>query len=156
MVLVVIVFIYLKYTKHGYEINVVGESTNTARYAGMNVKKIVMRTMFLSGAICGIAGMTQVSGAAFTLGDGVAGGVGFTAIIVAWLSKLNPVIILIVTVLFSMLEKGCSVMQSSFGLSNAVSSILQGIILFFILAFDFFTRYRFVFRKSTNEKGGER
>ncbi len=156
LVLVVIVFIYLKYTKHGYEINVVGESTNTARYAGMNVKKIVMRTMFLSGAICGIAGMTQVSGAAFTLGDGVAGGVGFTAIIVAWLSKLNPVIILIVTVLFSMLEKGCSVMQSSFGLSNAVSSILQGIILFFILAFDFFTRYRFVFRKNTNEKGGER
>ncbi len=150
LLLVVLVFIYLNFTKRGYEIKVVGESTNTARYAGMNVKKIVMRTMFLSGAICGIAGMTQVSGAAFTLGEGVAGGVGFTAIIVAWLAKLNPVIILIVTVLFSMLEKGCSVMQSSFGLSTAVSSILQGIILFFILAFDFFTRYRFVLRKSTN------
>jgi len=148
LILVVILFIYLKYTKQGYEISVVGESVNTARYAGMNVKKIVLRTMFISGAICGIAGMTQVSGAAYTLGEGVAGGVGFTAITVAWLSKLNPVIILVVTVLFSMLEKGCSVMQSTFGLSAAVSGILQGIILFFILGFDFFTRYRFVFRKA--------
>lgn len=147
LLLVVIVLIYLKYTKQGYEITIVGESVNTARYAGMNVKKIVMRTMFLSGAICGIAGMTQVTGAAYTLGEGVAGGVGFTAITVAWLSKLNPVIILVVTVLFSMLDKGCSVMQSTFGLSSAVSGILQGIILFFILGFDFFTRYRFVFRK---------
>lgn len=147
LILVVIVFIYLRFTKQGYEISVVGESTNTARYAGMNVRKIVMRTMFISGAICGIAGMTQVTGAAYTLSDGVAGGVGFTAIIVAWLSKLNPVVILVVTVLFSMLEKGCSVMQSTFGLSSAVSSILQGIILFFILGFDFFTRYQFVFRK---------
>jgi simple sugar transport system permease protein len=147
LVLVVILFIYLKFTKQGYEIGVVGESINTARYAGMNVKKIIMRTMFISGAICGIAGMTQVTGAAFTLGEGVAGGVGFTAITVAWLAKLNPIIILVVTVLFSMLDKGCSVMQSTFGLSSAVSGILQGIILFFILGFDFFTRYQFVFRK---------
>lgn len=147
LILVVLVFVYLKFTKHGYEISVVGESTNTARYAGMNVKKIVMRTMFLSGAICGIAGMTQVTGAAYTLGEGVAGGVGFTAITVAWLARLNPIVILIVTVLFSMLDKGCSVMQSTFGLSSSVSSILQGIILFFILGFDFFTRYRFVFKK---------
>lgn len=147
IILVIVIFIYLKFTKQGYEISVVGESTNTARYAGMNVRKIILRTMFLSGAVCGIAGMTQVSGAAFTLGDGVAGGVGFTAIIVAWLAKLNPVIIMVVTLLFSMLEKGCSVMQSTFGLSAAVSSILQGIILFFILAFDFFTQYRFVLPK---------
>ncbi|MDF2944140.1 MAG: branched-chain amino acid transporter permease [Herbinix sp.] len=147
LILVVILFVYLKFTKQGYEIGVVGESINTARYAGMNVKKIVMRTMFISGAICGIAGMTQVTGAAFTLSEGVAGGVGFTAITVAWLSKLNPLIILVVTVLFGMLDKGCSVMQSTFGLSSAVSGILQGIILFFILGFDFFTRYQFVFRK---------
>jgi simple sugar transport system permease protein len=147
LVLVVVVFIYIRFTKHGYEISVVGESVNTARYAGMNVKKIMMRTMFISGAICGIAGMTQVSGAAYTLGEGVAGGVGFTAITVAWLSKLNPVVILVVTVLFSMLEKGCSVMQSAYGLSAAASGILQGIILFFVLAFDFFTRYQFIIRK---------
>lgn len=147
LILVVAVFIYIKYTKHGYEISVAGESIDTARYAGMNVKKIIMRTMFISGAICGIAGMTQVSGAAYTLGEGVAGGVGFTAIIVAWLSKLNPIYILIVTILFSMLDKGSSVMQSTFGLSQSVSAILQGIILFFILGIDFFTRYKFVFRR---------
>lgn len=148
LLLVVIIYVYIKYSKQGYEISVVGESVNTARYAGMNVKKVVLRTMFLSGAICGIAGMTQVSGAAFTLSEGIAGGVGFTAIIVAWLSKLNPWAILIVSVMFSTLEKGCSVMQSTFGLSSSVSGILQGIILFFILGFDFFTRYQFVVRKT--------
>ncbi len=152
LILVILLFVYLKFTKQGYEINVVGESINTARYAGMNVKKIILRTMFLSGAICGIAGMTQVTGAAYTLGEGVAGGVGFTAITVAWLSKLNPVVILVVTVGFSMLEKGCSVMQSTFGLSSAVSGILQGIILFFILGFDFFNHYRFAFRKGGIKK----
>lgn len=147
LVLVAVLFVYLKFSKQGYEIKVVGESVNTARYAGMNVKKIVLRTMFISGGICGIAGMAQVSGAAYTLGEGVAGGVGFTAITVAWLSKLNPILILVVTVLFSTLEKGCSVMQSTYGLSSAVSGILQGIILFFILGFEFFTQYRFVIRK---------
>ncbi len=147
LILVIFMFIYLKYSKHGYEISVVGESINTARYAGMNVKKIIIRTMFLSGAICGIAGMTQVSGAAYTLGAGIAGGVGFTAITVAWLSKLNPGIILVVTVMFSMLEKGCSVMESTFHISAFASGILQGIILFSILGFDFFTRYRFALRK---------
>lgn len=152
LILVILMFVYLKFTKQGYEISVVGESVNTARYAGMNVKKIILRTMFLSGAICGIAGMTQVTGAAYTLGEGVAGGVGFTAITVAWLSKLNPLVILFVTIAFSMLEKGCSVMQSTFGLSSAVSGILQGIILFFILGFDFFTRYRFAFRKGGIKK----
>lgn len=147
LILVVFMFIYLRFTKHGYEISVVGESTNTARYAGMNVKKIVMRTMFISGAICGIAGMVQTTGAAYTLSEGVAGGVGFTAIAVSWLAKLNPFAILIVSVLFGMLDKGCSVMQSTYGMSPAVSGILQGIILFFVLGFDFFTNYKFVFRK---------
>lgn len=149
LILVVIIFVYLKYSKHGYEISIVGESENTARYAGMNVRKIIMRTMFLSGAVCGIAGMCQATGSAFTLSEGIAGGVGFTAIIVAWLARLNPFMILVVTFLFSVLEKGSSVMQSAFGLSAAVSDLLQGIILFFILGFDFFKSYSLVFRKKT-------
>jgi len=152
LLLVAFMFVYLKFSKHGYEISVVGESINTARYAGMNVKKIIMRTMFISGAICGIAGMTQVSGAAYTLESGIAGGVGFTAITVAWLAKLNPSIILVVAILFSVLEKGCSVMQSTFGISSWASGLLQGIILFFILGFDFFTRYRFILRKGRQAK----
>ena len=152
LVLVVLVFVYMKYTKHGYEISVVGESQNTARYAGMNVSKIVLRTMFISGAICGLAGMVQVSGNTYTLSDGIAGGVGFTAIIVAWLARLNPFVIVVITALFSILEKGSSVMQSAFGLSSAVSDILQGIILFVVLAVDFFTRYALVIRGGKEEQ----
>lgn len=152
LVLVVLVFVYMKYTKHGYEISVVGESQNTARYAGMNVSKIVLRTMFISGAICGLAGMVQVSGNTYNLSDGIAGGVGFTAIIVAWLARLNPFVIVVITALFSILEKGSSVMQSAFGLSSAVSDILQGIILFVVLAVDFFTRYALVIRGGKEEQ----
>ncbi len=151
-ILVVIVFIYLKYTKHGYEIGVVGESHGTANYAGMNVKKIILRTMFLSGGICGIAGMAQATGSDMTLATGVAGGVGFTAIIVAWLAQLNPLGILLVSFLFSVLEKGSTLVQSEYGLSVDSADVLQGIILFCILASEFFIRYRFVFRK----KGGDK
>ena len=141
------VFVYLKYSKQGYEISVVGESQETARYAGMNVRRIVLRTMFLSGAVCGIAGMVQATGSDITLTTAVAGGVGFTAIIVAWLSQLNPVMILVVSFLFSVLEKGSSVVQSNYGLSVDCADVLQGIILFFILGCELFVRYKFVFRK---------
>ncbi len=144
LILTVIVFIYLKYTKHGYEISVVSESHATARYAGMNPKKIMLRTMFLSGAVCGIAGMVQATGSDMTLATSVAGGVGFTAIIVAWLAQLEPIAILIVSFLFAVLEKGSSVMQSTFGLSTYCADVLQGIILFFVLAGEFFIRYKFV------------
>lgn len=147
LVLVAIVYVYLKYTKSGYEISVVGESHNTARYAGINVNKVVLRTLFLSGAICGIAGMIQVSGAAYTLDAGIAGGVGFTAIIVAWLARLNAPVCLLVSLLFAVLTKGCSVMQSAFSISSTVSEILQGLILFSVLASDFFIEYRIRSRK---------
>lgn len=146
LLLVVFGFIYMKYSKHGYEVSVVGESQNTARYAGMNVKRIVVRTMFISGAVCGIAGMCQVAGAHYTLGDSVAGGVGFTAIIVAWLACLNPFVIVIVSCLFAILEKGCGVMESTFAVSSEVSAVLQGLILFIILGFEFFKQYRIIFR----------
>lgn len=147
LVLVVLVFIYLKYSKQGYEISVVGESQETARYAGMNVRKIVLRTMFLSGAVCGIGGMVQATGSDITLTTAVAGGVGFTAIIVAWLAQLNPVMIMVVSFLFSVLEKGSSVVQSNFGLSTDCADVLQGIILFFILGCELFVRYKLVISK---------
>ena len=132
LILVILIFIYIKFSKQGYEISVVGESQDTARYAGMNVKKIILRTMFFSGAICGFGGMIQATGSDITLTTSVAGGVGFTAIIIAWLAQLNPFMILVVSFLFSILEKGSSVVQSTFGLSTDSSDVLQGIILFFI------------------------
>lgn len=151
LVLVVAVFIYLYYTKQGYEISVVGESVSTAAYAGMNVKKIVLRTMFLSGGIAGITGMVQATGSDITLASSVAGGVGFTAIIVAWLAQLNPWAILLVSTLFGMMEKGSSVVESAFKLSSESADILQGVILFFVLGAEFFIRYKFSLRKSRKE-----
>lgn len=141
------IFVYLKYTKQGYEISVVGDSADTARYAGMNNFRIITRTMFLSAAVCGLGGMLQTAGDAtsHTLSMGVASGVGFTAIIVAWLAKLSPAGILAVSALFGMLEKGCGVAESAFGVSSSVSNILQGIILFIILGADFFVSYKPVF-----------
>jgi ABC-type uncharacterized transport system permease subunit len=150
LILVFILFIYLRYTKHGYEISVVGESKSTAKYAGMDVRKIILRTMAISGGICGITGMIQAAGSDMTLASSVAGGVGFTAIIVSWLAYLNPFGILLVSFLFSVLEKGSSVMQSAYGLSTYFASVLQGIILFFILGCEFFIRYKFV----VSRKGG--
>ena len=157
--LVVILFVYLRYSKHGYEISVVGDSQNTAHYAGMNVNKIIMRTMFISSAICGIGGMLKMAGegTSYTLSVGIASGVGFTAIIVAWLAKLNPIGITVVTFFFAILDKGCGVAESKFKLSASVADIVQGLILFVILGFDFFMRYKVTFalnntKKSVNPK----
>ena len=147
LVCAVIIYFYMNHTKNGYEISVVGESPATAHYAGMNVNRIILKTMFLSGAICGIAGMIQVSGIDFTLSAGVAGGVGFKGITVAWLAQLNPFVIALVTVIFSILDKGSGVMQTNLGFSASATNVLQGIILFCFLGCEFFVRYSFVFGK---------
>ena len=152
LVLVVLVSIYMSRTKQGYEIGVVGESRDTARYAGINVKRVVLRTMFLSGGIAGIAGMVQATGSDITLSTGVAGGVGFTGIIIAWLAQLNPYVSLLISFAFSILVKGSSVVQSSFGLSTDCAEVLQGIILFFIMAMEFFIRYKIVFRGHSEKR----
>ena len=141
LVIVLFMFFYLKKSKHGYEIAVVGQSENTARYAAMNVKKIVIRSMTLSGALCGLAGFMAVSGIDHTISTGTAGGRGFTAIIVAWLAKFNPFIMVLISGLLVFLEKGAVSIASEFGLSKDVSHIITGIILFFILGSEFFINY---------------
>lgn len=155
ILLVVLTYIYFTRTKQGYELSIVGDSQNTARYAGMNVGRIVVRTMFISAAVAGIAGMLQVSSAAtsYTLSEGITSDVGWTGIIVAWLAKLNPVGIFITSILMGILQKGSAVAESSFQIPSATSSILQGVILFTVLAADFFTRYRLVFH---TRNGGDR
>ncbi|MDR1630620.1 MAG: ABC transporter permease [Oscillospiraceae bacterium] len=149
--LVIFVHFYIKKSKQGYEISVVGESQPTARYAGMNVGKIILRTMFLSGAICGMVGMIKVS-STYTLTEGITGGVGFTGITVAWLSQFNALGMVLVSLLFAILQKGSSVMQTSLGLSADASNVLQGIILFSFLGTEFFTRYKFVFKKNNSKE----
>ncbi len=154
LILVFVFFIYFKKSKQGYEISVIGDSQNTARYAGMNVKKIIFRTLFLSGAVVGLAGMFQASGLAtsYTLADGITSDVGWTGITVAWLSKLNPIGILITSSLMGILQKGSAVAESAFKISSSASSVLQGIILFTVLATDFFTRYKIVLRKNSKKE----
>jgi simple sugar transport system permease protein len=144
LALAVLVFVYMRYTKQGYELTVVGESSNTARYAGMPVRRIIIRTAIISAALCGLAGMMKAAGADRTLTDGVAGGIGFTAITVSWLSELNPIAIVVVSLLFSALEKGAGYVQSTYKISSSAAAVLQGIILFFVLGSEFFIRRRIV------------
>ena len=142
IVLCVLLFGYLKYTKHGYEIAVVGDSPNTARYAGMKVGRIVVRTIFLSAALIGLAGAFYVSSAG-TLSTSVTNDVGWTGIVVAWLAKLNTVGIVITALLITVLQFGCQAASTTYSSIDAnFADLIQGIILFAVLAADFFTRFR--------------
>ena len=125
LILVVVSYIYFNKTKQGYEIAVVGESNNTARYAGINVGRVFRRTMFLSGALCGV---------------------GFTAITVAWLAKMNPAGMLVVSVFIAMLERGANAIQTQFKIPASAADLLIGIILFFMLGCEFFITYKLIGR----------
>ncbi|MBQ8538541.1 MAG: ABC transporter permease [Ruminococcus sp.] len=151
MIITIGMFIYLKYSKQGYEISVVGDSENTARYAGINVKKVIIRTMLISGAICGLSGFVAVSGASHTISVNTAGGKGFTAIIVAWLAKFNTFTMILISLLLVFLDKGAIEIASKYDLNDYVASMITGIILFFILGSEFFVNYRMIFR--SKEKG---
>ena len=142
LALTVIMFIYLKYSKQGYEIAVVGESENTARYAGIHVKRVIIRTMAISGAICGIAGFVIVSGASHTISTATAGGRGFTAIIVAWLSKFNTFIMVAVSFGIIFMNQGAVQIATQYGLNENASDVILGIILFFLIGAEFFINYR--------------
>ena len=142
LILTVGMFIYLKYCKQGYEIAVVGDSPNTARYAGMKVGRIVVRTIFLSAALIGLAGAFYVSSAG-TLSTSVTNDVGWTGIVVAWLAKLNTVGIVITALLITVLQFGCQAASTTYSSIDAnFADLIQGIILFAVLAADFFTRFR--------------
>lgn len=150
-VLTIIVYIYLKYSKQGYEISVVGESENTAKYIGINVKKVIMRTLAVSGAICGVAGLLLVGGTNHTISTTTAGGRGFTAIMVSWLAKFNPFIMIFTTFLIVFLEKGAQQVSTDFRIPSAISDIITGIILFFIIGCEFFLQYKIIFTKHRKE-----
>lgn len=150
-VITIIMFIYLKYSKQGYEISVVGESENTARYVGISVKKVIIRTMIISGGISGIAGFLLVSGTNHTISKNLAGGMGFTAIMVSWLAKFNPILMVITSFLIVFLQKGASEIATTFRLNESISDILTGIILFFIIGCEFFINYKINLRHKNKE-----
>lgn len=147
LILVVAVHIFINHTKKGYEIAVIGESMNTARYAGINIKKTILIAIMLSGGLCGLVGMIQASAVNNTLSVEITGGVGYTAIITAWLASLSAPVILVSSVLFAALLEGGSYIQTVFGIPQAAAEILQGIILFFVLGSEFFVRHKFAFVK---------
>ncbi len=147
LALTVIVYIYLKYSKHGYEISVVGESENTARYIGINVKTVIIRTMIISGALCGIAGFLLVAGSDHSITPDTIGGRGFTAIMVSWLAKFNPLFMILTSFLLVFMQKGAGQVATDLGLNQAFSDIIAGIIIFFIIGSEFFINYQIKFRE---------
>ena len=151
-VVTILMQIYLKYSKHGYEISVVGESENTARYIGINVKKVIIRTMLVSGAICGLAGLLLVGGSSHSIDSNLVGGRGFTAIMVSWLGKFNPITMILTTLLLVFLGRGADEVTSKFGLNGDFSDILTGIILFFIIGCEFFINYKINFSHRKKEE----
>lgn len=151
LIMTVVVYLYMRHSKQGYEIAVVGESQSTAKYAGINVKKVIIRTMMISGGVCGLAGSIIVSGASHTISTSTAGGRGFTAIIVAWMSKFNPVAMLLVSAFLVFMQQGSVQIASQYGLNENASDIITGILLFFLIGCEFFINYRVEFRKSKKE-----
>ena len=139
--------VYMSRSKQGYEIAVVGESQNTARYAAINVKKVIIRTMMISGGVCGLAGAVIVSGASHTISTSTAGGRGFTAIIVAWMSKFNPWAMVLVSMFLVFMQQGSIQIATQFGLNENASDIITGILLFFLIGGEFFINYAVKFRK---------
>lgn len=149
--LTVATYIYMKYSKHGYEITVVGESENTARYIGINVKKVIIRTMLLSGAICGLCGLLLVGGIDKTISTETIGGQGFTAIMVSWLGKFNPIFMILTSFLIVFLQVGTKQVSTSFRIDTSLADITTAIILFFIIGCEFFINYKIMFRKKEKE-----
>ena len=146
-------YVYLNYSKHGYEIAVVGESERTARYVGIKVDRVIIRTMLLSGAVCGIAGLLLVGSTNHTLTPNIVDGRGFTAVMVSWLAKFNPVWMILTSFLLVFLGRGAGEIATKFALNQSYGDILTGIILFFIIGSEFFINYEIHFLRSAEKEG---
>ena len=150
--LTVVVHIYLKKSKQGYEISVVGESENTARYIGINVKKVIIRTVLISGALCGVMGWILAAGTDHSITSSAVGGNGFTAIMVSWMSKFNPITMIFSSLLVCFLQKGAGEIASNLGLNSSVGEVLTGIMILFIVSSEFFVNYQIHFRKKERKE----
>ena len=145
-------YIYLTYSKHGYEIAVVGESQRTASYAGIKVDRVIIRTMVLSGALCALMGFMMTAGIDHTLTTTIVDSRGFTAVMVSWMSKFNPFIMIAASLLLVTMDRGAGEISTAFSLNQSFADILTGIILFFIIATEFFITYKVTLRKSSKKE----
>ena len=153
ILMTVLIYFYLNYTKHGYEIAVVGESERTARYIGIKVPRVIVRTMLFSGAICGVAGLLLVGGIHHTVSTSLVGGQGFTAVMVSWLAAFNPIVMILTSALLIFMGSGANQLATSCGLNQSFGDILTGVIIFFIIGSEFFVQYKISFRKKSKEVG---
>ncbi len=147
----VIMFIYLRYSKQGYEISVVGESEKTAKYVGISVPKVIIRTMILSGALCGLIGFLLVANGSCSVTTTITGGRGFTAILVSWLGKFNPLVMILTSFLVIFLQKGTSYMGEVYRLDTSLADVFIGVVLLVIIGCEFFINYKINIRKSNKE-----
>ena len=148
----VLMYVYLQYSKHGYEIAVDGESQRTASYAGIKVDRVIIRTMVLSGALCAMMGFILTAGIDHTLTTTIVNSRGFTAVMVSWMSKFNPFIMIASSLLLVTMDRGASEVASTLSLNHSFADILTGIILFFIIATEFFITYKVTLRKSSRKE----
>lgn len=147
-IIAVIIYFYMKKTKQGYEIAVVGDSINTAKYVGMNTKKIIIRTLVVSGIICGVIGFIYASAINHSIDKNTCGSLGFTAVLVGWLSNFSPIIIAGISFVLAFLTLGTSKISSTYRLgSNDLSNVIIGLIFFTILICEFFIRFKLVFNE---------
>jgi len=156
LVLSILLTLYLRFSKHGYELSVVGESINTARYVGINVKKVIIRTMCLSGALCGVAGFLLVSGSSHTINNELAGGNGFTAILVSWLAQFNPLIMIVTSFLVTFIDQGSAEVATMLRLGGAFNELITGVFFFFVIACEFFINYSIVLNNSKKNKNNKK
>ena len=153
VIMTVLIYFYLNYTKHGYEIAVVGESERTARYIGIKVPRVIVRTMLFSGAICGVAGLLLVGGIHHTVSTSLVGGQGFTAVMVSWLAAFNPIVMILTSALLIFMGSGANQLATSCGLNQSFGDILTGVLIFFIIGSEFFVQYKISFHRKSKEVG---
>ena len=153
LVMTALIYVFMNHTKKGYEVAVVGESVDTAKYAGMNIKVVVIFAMILSGGLCGLAGMVQAAGVERTLSVTLSGGYGFTAIITTWLSGLSAPLILLTSFAFAIMIQGGNFIQTALQIPQSAADMIQGMILFFILGSEFFIQYRIQIKKRPQVTG---
>ena len=145
-VITIVMYVYLKHSKQGYEISVVGESQNTARYIGINVKKVIIRTMIISGALCGITGMLLVAGTDHSININSVGGQGFTAILMSWLGQFNPFIMVVMTAIVVFLNLGVAKVADTALLNSSFSEIMVGVVILMLVGCEFFIHYSIKFK----------
>ena len=155
IVVTIFMYIYLKYSKHGYELSVVGESENTARYVGINVGKVIVRTLILCGLICGLTGFLLVTSTDHTMTTTLEGGRGFLGVMVAWLAHFNPIGMVLSGLLIVFIGRGAGEISTAFGLNRSFGDILTGVILFFVIGSEFFINYQVHFRKSSGKEASD-